>query len=139
MKRSPLSFTSGGSTWIPIFCASATSTGSLSVLPISDDSIAAMNSTRKFAFKYAVWNVTIPYAPECDLLNPYAANSEIWSKICPAFAAVQLFFFTQPSTNAWRCLAISSGFFLPIARRRMSPCPMLKPASTPAACCTCSW
>ncbi len=38
VKRKPLSFTSGGSTWIPIFWTSATSTGSLSVLPISDDS-----------------------------------------------------------------------------------------------------
>ena len=38
---------------------------------------------------------------------------------CPSM----LFFFAQPSTKIARCFAISSGFFLPIARRSMSAPP----------------
>ena len=56
----------------------------------------------------------------------------------PAFDAATPFF-SAPVRKAARCFAISSAFFLPMARRSTSAPPSVKPASTWAICITCSW
>jgi tagaturonate reductase len=72
------------------------------------------------------------------LLKPYPANFSIVAKIFSALAGAILCCFA-PSTNCWRLASISSGFFLPIARRNSSACAIEKPASALAAAITCSW
>ncbi len=44
-----------------------------------------------------------------------------------------------PLTNDTRCCAMTSAFFLPIARRMRSDCASVKPAMLLASCITCSW
>ena len=44
-----------------------------------------------------------------------------------------------PCRNFCFWVAITSAFFFPIALRRMSASPMVKPARAEAICMTCSW
>ena len=55
VKSPKLSLTSGGNTGMPMRLPSATITPTVSTSPDSAVSTAAMYSTGKFAFMYAVW------------------------------------------------------------------------------------
>ena len=77
------------------------------------------------------------YAAACDLLKPYPANFWIRSNNFSAFLSEMSRAFA-PSRNLARSLSISSGFFLPIARRRISAWPRENPATLLAIAITCS-
>jgi hypothetical protein len=118
------SFTSGGRTSIALWRASATWRTTLSVFEASLEMSAAMNSTGWWALSQAVWTVRRPYAAECDLLKPYAANFSMRSKM-PLATLSSTPRARAPSRKPTRSFAISSAFFFPIARRRRSARPRL--------------